>query len=159
MYMVLWLLLILPPVESDDQLKINETVYIEKGATLVDLSCGEVPQSALAIEWFIYKNNEWIKLVKFYHTKPGSRQYFNDSTKYDNSGFANTSLVVKNIQLTDSAWFKCSFAGTEKATDKRYTFLQVVGKTLIIYLFASLTLVGINMSGFIKVLVNIKDFE
>ena len=144
MYICLCLLLILPPVECDDKFEINETVYIEKGATSVDVSCGEVPQSAMAIEWSIYKSNEWRKLIKFYHTTPGTRHYFNESTKYDISEFVNTSLVVKNIKLSDSALFKCGSTG--KSIHERYILLQVVGKLSLIHLLTAFTFVRIKMS-------------
>ena len=144
MYICLCLLLILPLVECDDKFKLNETVYIEKGATSVDLSCGEVPQSAVAIDWFIYKSNAWEKLSKFYHTKPGSLPKLNDSTKYDISKYVNTSLVVKNIKLSDSALFKCTSTGTSNYG--RYILLQVVGKSLLIHLLTTFTLIKIKMS-------------
>ena len=142
MYICLCLLLILPPVECDDKFEINETVYIEKGATSVDLSCGQVPQSAVAIEWFSYKSNEWEKLSKFYHTLPGSCPKLNDSAKYDISKSVNTSLVVKNIKLSDSALFKCSSTGNPgNDTSERHILLQVVGKSLLIHLLTTYILI------------------
>ena len=65
--MSLCLSVTLSAAESKD--KLNATVYIENGADFVELSCGNVPQAAVAIEWFIYNNTEWVKLLKFYHNK------------------------------------------------------------------------------------------
>ena len=134
MYMSLCLLSTLSAMRPDE--KINDTIYIENGATSVNLSCGEVPQSAVAIDWFIYKSGEWVKLLKFYHTKSMIRHYSSNKTKYDISESTNTSLVVKNIKLSDSFFFMCGSAGGPILYSYMNT-LHVVGKSLFTYLFTS----------------------
>ena len=129
MYMSLCLLLTLSAVESDDKLKMNKTVYVENGAASVDLSCGEVPQSAVAIEWFIKESAGWNKLLKFYHTNSEISTKFYNYTNYDISESVNTSLVVKNIQLSDSTLFKCGIIGVPNNISETMTMLQVVGKS------------------------------
>ena len=131
MYMSLCLLLTLSAVESDDKIKINETVYIENGAASVDLSCGEVPQSAVAIEWFIKESDGWNTLLRFYHTNSEISTKFYNYTKYDISESVNTSLLVKNIKLSDSTLFKCGIRGGSKNIYETTTMLQVVGKSPI----------------------------
>ena len=127
MHMSLSLLLTLSTIESDEE--INKTVYIEKGSVSVDLSCGEVPQAAIAIEWFIYKRDEWVKLLKFYHNHK-SKYSNSDYSKYGISEAVKTSLVVKNIELSDSALYQCGSVGG--ILYSHTTLLQVVGKLLLI---------------------------
>ena len=127
--MSLCLSVTLSAIESEKE--IAETVYIENGAASVELSCGDVPPSAVAIDWCIYNSNEWIKLLKFYHTQSvnlNNPRYSNDSyyKKYDTSKSVGTSLVVKDIKLSDSALFKCGSAGG--SNHNHMTMLQVVGK-------------------------------
>ena len=131
--MSLCLLVTLSAIESAEQCKINERVYIENGAAFAELSCGDVPQVAVGVEWFIYNSTEWVKLLKIYKTQPGSYEYNYDSTKYGLSESVNMSLVVKNIKLSDSALFKCGSLGN--STHIRCIRLQVVGKSLLTYLF------------------------
>ena len=140
-YISLGLLVTLSTVESVEQFKINETIYIENGTESVELSCGEVPQSAMAIEWFIHKSNEWRKLLKFYHinsSDSSNPRYFNDPSKYDISKSVNTFLVVKNINLSDTVLFMCGSLGGH-FNHSYTTMLQVVGKLLLTYLFSSFT--------------------
>ena len=128
-YISLGLLVTLSTVESVEQFKINKTIYIENGTESVELPCGEVPQSSVAIEWFIRKSNEWRKLLKFYHLNPSDSsnpRYFNDSSKYDISKSVNTSLVVKDINLSDTVMFKCGSLGGH-FNHSYTTMLQVVG--------------------------------
>ena len=141
LYISLGLLVTLSAVESVEQIKVNKTVYIENGTESVELSCGEVPQSAVAIEWFIRNSNEWRKLLKFYHLNPSDSinpRYFNDSSKYDICKSVNTSLVVKDINLSDTVLFMCGLLGGP-FNDNYTTMLQVVGKLLLAYLFNSFT--------------------
>ena len=139
MYMNLCILLTLPYGESDE--KINKTVYIENGSASVDLSCGEVPQSSFAIEWFIYNGTDWLKLLKFYHTNSGRTNYSSsDSTEYGISESVNTSLVIKSIKLSDSALFKCGAVGGSVGYSHT-TMLQAVGKLLLTCLFTLFPLV------------------
>ena len=130
MYITMCLLVTLSAMASKEEfIEKPETVYIEDGAASAELSCGEVHQSVLAIEWFIKESDEWRKVLKFYHTTTGSPRYFNDSAKYDISESVNTSLLVKNIKPSDSALFKCGSIGN--STYERYIKLQVVGKSLL----------------------------
>ena len=141
LYMSLCLSVTVSAVESEEEYKINETVYIGNGAALAELPCSKVPQAAVGIEWFIYTSTEWKKLLKFYHTNPvnsGNPKYCNDSTKYDISQSVSTSLVVKNIKLSDSGLFMCGFVGGSNHT---YTImLKVVGKSLLTHLFTLFSL-------------------
>ena len=121
--MSLCLSVTLSAAESKNEFKINETVYIENGTDFVALSCGDVPQAAVAIEWFIYNNTEWVKVLKFYHNKSvnhGKPRYLINFMKYD------------------SGLFMCHSVGGSSHTYT--TMLQVVGKSLLIYLFTLLTL-------------------
>ena len=150
MYMSLCLLLTLSAVESDDKFKINETIYTENGTASVDLSCGEVPQSALATEWFIKESDGWNKLLKFHHTNSEISIKFYNYTNYDISESVNTSLVVKNVQLSDSTLFMCGAAGGSNKSYERITMLQVVGKSPLTNLFISSNLVIIKMHNLLK---------
>ena len=128
--MTLFVLVTLSTLASPEECNENPvTVYIEDGAAFVELSCGEVPQSAVAIEWIIKKSAEWTKVLKFYHTEPGHSQNIFNTTKYDISESANTSLLVINIKPSDSALFKCISNGG--STHERCVMLQVVGKSLL----------------------------
>ena len=148
--MNLCILLTLSYVESDE--KINNTVYIEDGSASVDLSCGEVPHSAFAIEWFIYKGAGWLKLLKFYHTNSGRSNHSNtDYTKYGISESVNTSLVINNIKLSDSALFKCGTV-SGSVIYSHTTMLQVVGKLLQTCLFTSFPLVLFKTCNLLEVL-------
>ena len=57
--MILCLSLTLSAAESEEELKINETVYVEHWSAFVELSYGEVPPSVVGLEWFFYRINEW----------------------------------------------------------------------------------------------------
>ena len=122
--MCLWLLQTLSAVE------IHDTVYMENGTESVHLPCGEISQYAHGIQWEMNKSNAWKKILKFYPSIPGGLpKYFNyfSKDKYAISDSINTSLVVKNIDISDSGLFRCSIIGEE--VDYGYiTLLQVVGK-------------------------------
>ena len=127
----------LSAVESVEQLKINETIYIENGAESVELSCGEVPLSAVEIEWSIRKSKERQRLLKFYHinsSNSSNHQYFNDSSKYEISKSVNTSLVVKDIKISDNVLFMCLSLGA-LSNHSYTTMLKVVGKFLLFVYF------------------------
>ena len=133
-YITLWIFLTMSTVVCDDF--IDETVYIENGATSVNLSCGKRPQNATAIEWFVHKYSSFEKIMKFYYKTPNSSPRYSDhytADKYDIDESVNTSLVVKNIDLADDGLFWCGTAGGSGGVDIYYTKLQVVGKSLLTY--------------------------
>ena len=112
-------------------LEINDTVLAKNGTKAVNLSCGEVPQNTFAIEWFMYKNNQMKKILKFYMTINGttSRFYNNyPADKYGISASEKTSLVIKNIELRDIDCYVCVaiWGGGYVYT----TMLEVEGKLL-----------------------------
>ena len=129
--MTLCLLLAVSAVVPDEE--IDETVYIENGAASVTLSCGEVPTNSVAIEWFIKKDYAFEKILKFYYKTPNKSPQHTDSytsDKYDINESVNTSLVVKNVELSDDGLFQCGTAG-EQDGYSYMTKLQVVGKSLL----------------------------
>ena len=128
--MGLWLLQTLLALE------IHDTVYTENGTETVHLPCGEIPQYAHGIQWKMNKSNAWKKILKFYPSIPdGLPKYFNyTKDKYAISDSINTSLVVKNIDISDSGLFKCNSIG-EKVDYGYIILLQVVGKRLSVQLF------------------------
>ena len=131
--MSLWLLQKASATESDG---INDTVYIENGTESADLQCGEVPSNAIAIEWYLYKTDQLIRILRLNKNTPNRiPEYYNGYTadKYGISESMNTSLVVKNIQLSDTGLFSCGIIGRSWAYGN-YTILQVVGKSLLAYL-------------------------
>ena len=133
-YMTLCILLAMPSAMFDDG--IDETVYIEKGAASVILSCGNLPQDAIAIEWLTDKYSGFEKIMKFYYKTPNSvPRYSNHYTadKYDIDESVNTSLVVKNINLSDDGLFQCDTIGGAGDAYSYITKLQVVGKSLLTY--------------------------
>ena len=134
MSLCLWLTI--SAVESNQE--INDTIYIENGAASVNLSCGDVPQSAVAIDWFVYKSDEWLKLLKFYHTMSSHHLYSYNNAKYDIGESVNTSLLIKNIKFSDSFLYKCGSAGGP--SEHSYTtMLHVLGKSLLTYSFTLFT--------------------
>ena len=133
--MTLCVLLTISSVVSDEE--IDETVYIENGTASVILSCGEIPQNSVAIEWFINKPSGFEKILKFYYTirnmvprYPGP--YTKD--KYDIDESVNTTLVVKSIELSDDGLFQCGIVGGTGNAYSYTTMLQVVGKSLLTHL-------------------------
>ena len=133
-YMTLCILLAMSSAMFDDG--IDETVYIEKGAASVILSCGNLPQDAFAIEWFVHKYSVFERIMKFYYKIPNSSPLYSDrytADKYDIDDSVNTSLVVKNIDLADGGLFQCGTAGGAGDVYSYITKLQVVGKSLLTY--------------------------
>ena len=112
---------------------INATVNIENGTKSVDLSCGEIPDNAVAIEWYI-KAGEWKRILKFYPTE--LPEYYNNynEEKYGISESVNTSLIIRNIELSDSGMFICATTGGLLSYTYT-TLLNVVGKKLLGVIF------------------------
>ena len=136
-FVVVWMSLCLlqTPSARAFEGEINNIIYTENGTRSVVLPCGEVPWDIVAIEWFVYGNYEWDKILKFYYYSPGSfPRYFYDDTsdKYGLSESVNTSLVVKDVELTDTSFFRCSTSGNMHHLYT--TLLQVVGESLLTYL-------------------------
>ena len=128
----LWLLLTLSSVELG--VVISDTVYVVNGTESVDLSCGEVPDNANAIEWFMYRSGKNIKIFKYYHKTPGRiPKYYSGCTaeKYDISHSGNPSMVLKNIKLADVDHYIC-VAIMGVGSHMHTTLLQVVGKSLLV---------------------------
>ena len=121
------------PSAVDADQDVNNTVDTKIGAKSAVLSCGEIPEDATAVEWYMYKANEWKNILKFYHNTPGpSPEYYQGYTKdkYDISGTMQTSLVVKNIKMSDFGLFKCITTGG--SVSYNYTnLLGVWGKSLL----------------------------
>ena len=123
---VMWLL----QTSLSLEIQPHETVYIKNGTNSVDLPCGEVPVDAIAIEWFIRRENEIEKVLKLYPHIPGrvlKSFYGYTPDKFDISECVNTSLVVKNISLSDSGHYICvAYDGLNHS--RHITLLLVVGK-------------------------------
>ena len=128
--MALWVLETLQAIEFDG--KINDVVQIQNGTVSVDLSCGEFPDNSIAIEWFIYSPTQLNKILKIYLNTSGSPRFYNNYTekKYDIGDSSNTSLVVKNIELSDATNYTCSAIGG-KHGNMHTTMLKVVGKSVL----------------------------
>ena len=145
--MGLWMFHTISAVVADDFK--NATIYIKNGTGSVDLSCGEVPEKATAIDWFIKKSNTWIRILKFKHMKPNTApQYYtnNSKDKYDISTSVNTSLVVKNIVPMDIGVYKCSTRGGTQ--DYSYiTLLKIEGESVFVLVF-QLQLPTFNFNSF-----------
>ena len=110
--MGLWLLQTHSAVASDA--KIINKYYIKNETEPVDLPCGEVSDDVIAIEWSLHKSNKMKKILKFYHTTPGSSpRYYNGYTaeNYTINEFMNTSIVVQRIDLSEVDWFTCRTIG------------------------------------------------
>ena len=108
----------------------NNTVYTDVGAESVDLSCGEVPKNAGSIQWSVKKSKEWERILKFDHNNTNTApRYYNSysAEKYKISESVHTSLVVKNIELSDVGLFQCITRGAH-VTYSYTTSLKVVGK-------------------------------
>ena len=131
--------------------EINKTVYIENGTASVHLSCGKVPQSAITIEWFTDRNNEWNKILKFYHKNPSNSPEYDDFYTKDKYGLEslNASLVIKNIEISDDGLYQCGTARGAKEAYKYTTKLQVVGKLLLAYLLQHACCVQHNFNAMI----------
>ena len=128
--MGLWLLQTVLAAEVDDH--INITVHIYNGTESVNLSCGEVPEHTTGIEWLMNKFNGWQRILKYHHSKPDrlpEHYATNSRDKYDISDSVKTSLVVKNIELTDTGLYKCRTRGGSLVYSYT-TLLRVVGKSL-----------------------------
>ena len=111
--------------------EIDGTVQIKNGTESVNLSCGAVPLNIVATEWSVHKH-QMKKILKFYLNKSGnSSMYYNNYTadKYSISEYVNTSIVIKNIALSDTNYYICGIRG--QGIDYRYTImLEVQGKSL-----------------------------
>ena len=128
MCMSLWLFMIPSAMGVNED--INATVYSYNGTESVDLSCGDVPEMITGIVWYIKKLNEWKMILKFYHNKPDKPpEHYNNYSidKYDMSESMSTSLLVKNIEFSDTGLFKCRTRGGSLAYSYT-TLLNVVGK-------------------------------
>ena len=129
MYMNLCLLLTLTYLKSAEEFTINEKIYITNGTAFVNVSCGDVPYSAVAVEWFRHKEDQWVKMLKFYKT--GHFKYYKN---YSNHTYepVNTYLIIKNIEHSNSSLFQCNSVG---GSNYSYTtMLQVIGKLFLKYL-------------------------
>ena len=132
-FLDLWLLQTASAIEIHND--INAIVYIDNGTESADLSCGKVPENATAIEWFLQNSEEWEMILKFKHMTPGSVPQNIVTYKRDKYGITDsvhTSLVIKNIDISDIGLFQC----ITKGTDMAYTYttlLKVVGKFLLQY--------------------------
>ena len=116
---------------------VNSTVYAENGRESVDLSCGENLTNGVAIYWSISKSNHWSDILKIYpHIPTRNITYLESYTaeKYGISESVNTSLVVKNIDISDNACFRCRSAGAGLAYS-HITMLNVSGKSLLLLYF------------------------
>ena len=125
LFVSLWLLQIQSAVGFSQQT--NDTVYIRSETKTAELSCGQVPKDVIAIEWDlrIYESE---KILKFY-TSLNSPRYSNNfsSDKYDIGESVNNSLLIKNIEHSDTGYYICRSVGG--ADDYEHTTkLQVVGK-------------------------------
>ena len=116
---------------------ITTTVYTYNGTESINLSCGEVPEQATSIEWYIDKLNEWQRILKFYHNKPDRPpEHYNSYSKdkYDISESVKTSLLVKKIDFTDTGLYKCRTRGGPLFYSYT-TWLKVVGESLLLLIF------------------------
>ena len=130
----LWLLQTQSVVASGA--KIINTYYIMNETESVDLPCGNLSDDVIAIEWSLHKSNKMKKILKFYHTTPGSSpRYYNGYTaeNYTISESVNTSMVVQRIDLSEVAWFTCRTIGGTVHYEY-IVIIQVVGKLLLTYL-------------------------
>ena len=112
---------------------VSSTVYTKNGKESVDLSCGENLTNVVAIYWSIYKSNDWSDILKMYpHIPTRNITHFENYTadKYGINESVNTSLVVKNIDVSDNAYFKCRSAGAGQAYS-HITMLNVSGKSVV----------------------------
>ena len=128
------LLLLLTASAMEPKDDINNTVCIDNETESVDISCGNVPETATAIEWFIKTSNGWKRIMKVDHTESGEFQkriIGHNEHKYDISESLNTYLVVRNISLSDNSLFKCSATG-KSHTYTYTTMLKVVGKYYLV---------------------------
>ena len=144
--MSLCLLVTLSAVESNETVERNETFYITNGTALTNVMCGKVAESAVAMEWFIYKDRQWAKMMKCYNDSSKYSYYSN----YTNNTYecVHTSLVIKNIKL--SALLKCNCVGNS-ITHSSTIMVIVVGKLPLIYFFTPFNLVVIEMCNLFKV--------
>ena len=145
--MSLCVLVTLSAVESHETIEKNRTVHIKNGTAFTNVTCGIV-QSGVAMEWFIYKDHQWAKMMKCYNDS-SKHNYYNNYTNY-NYECVNTSLVIKNINL--SVLLKCNSVG-DSIIHSYTTLLQVVGK------FIPFILVVSEMSYFFDVYRAFLDFE
>ena len=122
--MGLWILQTPSAVEHGEY--INCTVYIDTETESIDLPCGEVPKNAAAIHWSTF-TYFWESILIFYPLAPNGTILFSKDFNADNYGINQSSLVVKNIELSKTSLFRCRATGYQR--DYIYTTrLQVVGK-------------------------------
>ena len=129
--MGLWFLQIPPLMEFSGE--INKTVNIKNGTKSIDLQCGKVPGNFVAIEWDMKKSDQIIKILKFYQNatvKPTKYYEGYIVDKYEIREFVNLSLVVKDIELNDTAYYICGTKGGSELHSYT-TLLQVEGKSLL----------------------------
>ena len=134
--MVLWMLKITS--DSVSAQYINDTVYIENGTESTQLSCGENPQNWFAIYWSKYKSDEWSDILKVYPNRPSKKiAYYEGHTakKYAITGSLNTSLLVKNLDLSDTGLFRCRSAGGG-VVYSYITLVKNVGESLFSSLYS-----------------------
>ena len=108
----------------------NHTVSTEEGAESVELPCGEDTEKEVAIYWYMFKHNQWRNILKLFPTKPRKNiTYYTGYTsdKYGVSKSVNTSLVIRNIDCSDTGLFRCESGGGQ-STYSYTTLLKVLGK-------------------------------
>ena len=104
--MILWVLQTLsaPWCGAD----FNVIVSVQNWTESVELSCGDIPDDC--IWWFINSSKRW-KLIFYYDHKKRNQapRYYNgfSADKYDTGEFADSNLVIKNIEPSDSHLFLC----------------------------------------------------
>ena len=131
--------------------KLNATVYTKNETEAVALSCGEVPDDAVATEWKRYISNQAKKILKIYNTTTEkSPKYYDNITqsKYGISKSVHTSLLIKNIDLSDTGYYICHTTGRD-GTYEYTTMLHVLGKSLLNIFGALLDTVSVPIKYFL----------
>ena len=116
--------------------KLNATVNKKNGTKTVDLSCGAVTDSFVAIEWARYISKQSKRILKIYNNTTEKHYNGNTSSKYGISETEPTSLLIKNIEISDTGYYICHTVGAQ-VEYKYTTLLHVVGKSLL-YIFCNL---------------------
>ena len=110
--------------------KSNATIYTKNGTKSVNLPCGEFHNGGVGIEWRQHIYNQSKKILKVYNNRSGeSTKYYNNytSSKYGINRSAHTSLVIKNLLVSDTGYYICHTIG-ERASYRYTTMLHVVGE-------------------------------